>query len=46
MVRQRDIIGPDVKLPLSQTQDPAVDSATMDPHSHVHVDTGDFPHQS
>lgn len=45
MVGQRDVIGPDVKLPLSQAQDTAVYPAAVNPHTHVHVHACYLPDQ-
>ena len=45
VVGQRDIIGPDVKLPLPESQHAAVHPPTVDAHAHVHVDPRDLSHQ-
>lgn len=38
VVGERDIIGPDIELPLAQAEHDAVHAAGVDAHAHVHVD--------
>jgi hypothetical protein len=45
VVGERDVIGPDVELPLPEAEDPAVDPPRVDPHPHVHVHARHLSHQ-
>lgn len=45
LIGQSDVVGPDVELPLPESQHAAVHPAAVDAHSHVHVDPGDLSHQ-
>lgn len=46
LIGQRDIIGPDIELPLPESQHPTVHPAAVDAHTHVHIDPGHLPYQS
>lgn len=45
LICERDVVGPDVELPLPESQHPAVHPAAVDADSHVHVHPGHLPHQ-
>lgn len=45
LVCKRYIIGPDVKLPLTQAQHATVNTSAVDAHSHVYIDSCHFSHQ-
>lgn len=45
MVGQRDVVRPDVELPLPEAKDATVHSPAVDSHTHVHVDTCHLPDQ-
>lgn len=45
VVGQRDVIGPDVELPLPETKDTAVYSPAVNSHAHVHVHPCHLPDQ-
>lgn len=45
VVGQRDVIRPDVKLPLPETKDTAVYSPAVNSHAHVHVHPCHLPDQ-
>ena len=45
VVGQRDVIRPDVELPLPETKDTAVYSPTVNSHAHVHVHPSHLPDQ-
>ena len=46
VVCQRDVVGPDIKLPLPETEHAAVDAACVDADPHVHINPGHLTHQS
>ena len=46
VVGERDVIGPDVELPLPQTENSAVNSAGVNAHAHVHVHAGHLADES
>lgn len=37
MIRERDVVRPDVELPLPQSQNPAEHRSAVDPYSHVQI---------
>lgn len=45
MVGQRDIVRPDIELPLPEAKDTAVYSPAVNSHTHVHVHTCHLPDQ-
>lgn len=46
VVGQCHIVGPHIKLPFPQTQDPTVHTPTVDAHAHVDIHTCHLTHQS
>lgn len=46
LVGQRDIVGPDIKLPFAEAEHPAVHAAAVYAHTHVHVHSRHLSHQS
>lgn len=45
LVGERYVIRPDVKLPLAQAQNPAVNTPAVDAHPHVYINTCHLSHQ-
>jgi hypothetical protein len=46
IVGQRDVIGPNIELPLAQPEDSAVHASWVDADPHVDVDACHVTHQS
>ncbi len=46
VIGQRDVVRPNIELPLPEPEDPTVDPTRVDADTHVHVDAGDLANKS